>query len=276
MTAARSRRCNSRIEGPSLIWNVLRVVGCAIYIFLFAPVVIVILLAFNAASTGSFPMTGFSLQWFARLFANGSIGDAFVTSIILAMSSAALATLIGIMAATALVRYSFGGKPVIANFLSLPLLMPEVVLGVALLLVLKLLHQPRSFLLLLLGHTVLALPYVVLVMQARLIGLRRHYEEAALTLGAGPLQTFAAVTLPLIAPAVIGGFLFAATLSFDDITATLFWKKPGIETVPTKIFAMMRTSISPEVNALGAVMIGITILLPLLGGYVMRRLARNG
>ncbi|HVI90139.1 MAG TPA: ABC transporter permease [Dongiaceae bacterium] len=265
-----------RIERTSLTWNVLRVLGCIIYLFLFAPVIVVILLAFNSASTGSFPMQGYSLQWFGRLLENDSIGDAFVTSLVLAVSSATLATLIGIMAAIALVRYNFPGKAVIGNLLSLPLLMPEVVLAVAMLLVLKLLHQPRSFLLLLLGHTVLALPYVVLVMQARLIGLRQHYEEAAKTLGAGPLQTFLEITLPLVAPAVIGGFLFAATLSFDDITATLFWKKPGIETVPTKIFAMLRTSVSPEINALGAVMIAITILLSLLGSYAMRRLARQG
>jgi len=265
----------SHAARPSLAWNGLRVLTVIVYVFLFAPIVIVVLLAFNSARTGSFPMEGFSLQWFGRLFGNDSIIDAFATSLILAGSSAFLASVIGTMAAIALVRYSFKGKAVVNNILSLPLLMPEVVLGVALLMFLRFLHQPRSFLLLLLGHAVLALPYVVLVMQARLAGIRPHYEEAAMTLGANRLQTFLDVTLPLISPAVIGGFLFAATLSFDDITATLFWKQPGIETVPTKIFAMLRTSISPEVNALGAVMITITILPPLLGGQIIRRLTRN-
>src|SRR5260221_3142655 len=96
-----------------------------------------------------------------------------------------------------------------------------------------------------------------------------------MSLGANRLQTFMDGTLPLISAAVIGGFLFAGTLSFDNITATLFWKKPGIETVPTKIFAMLRTSVSPEINALGAVMIVITIALPLVGGYVVRRVSRG-
>src|SRR5690242_228434 len=100
-------------------------------------------------------------------------------------------------------------------------------------------------------------------------------EEAALSLGANRLQTFREVTLPLISPAILGGFLFAVAISFDNITATLFWKKPGIETVPTKIFAMLRTSISPEINALGSVMIVLTILLPLIGGYVIRRFSRG-
>jgi spermidine/putrescine transport system permease protein len=262
-------------DRPGVGWNGLRLLTLIVYIFMFAPIIVVVLLAFNSARTGSFPMEGFSLVWFGKLFENDSIMEAFQTSIILAVTSSLLATAIGVMAAIALIRYSFKGKAVINNILSLPLLMPEVVLGVALLMFLKFLEQPRSYMLLLLGHTILSLPYVVLVVQARLVGMRQHYEEAAMSLGANRLQTFFAVTLPLMAPAVLGGFLFAATLSFDNITATLFWKKPGIETVPTKIFAMLRTSISPEINALGAVMIVITVALPLVGGYVVRRFAKG-
>ncbi|TXH34154.1 MAG: ABC transporter permease [Rhodospirillaceae bacterium] len=262
-------------DRPDLGWNGLQLLTLCVYIFMFAPIIVVVLLAFNSARTGSFPMEGFSFVWFGKLFENASIMDAFQTSLVLAVTSSFLATAIGVMAAIALIRYSFKGKAVINNLLSLPLLMPEVVLGVALLMFLKFLEQPRSYMLLLLGHTILSLPYVVLVVQARLVGMRQHYEEAAMSLGANRLQTFFAVTLPLMAPAVLGGFLFAATLSFDNITATLFWKKPGIETVPTKIFAMLRTSISPEINALGAVMIVITVALPLVGGFVVRRFAKG-
>jgi spermidine/putrescine transport system permease protein len=263
-----------RRENP-LGWLALKLFTFAVYVFMFAPIVVVVLLAFNASRSGAFPMEGVSLKWFSKLFANETIVEAFRTSLILAATSGVLATILGVMAALALVRYSFRGKEAVSTLLSLPLLMPEVVLGVALLIFLKFLHQPRSFLLLLLGHTVLSLPYVVLIVQARLIGLRASYEEAAWSLGANRLQAFFAITLPLISPGILGGFLFAATLSFDNITATLFWKKPGIETVPTKIFAMLRTSISPEINALGAVMIVITVALPLVGGYVVRRFARG-
>jgi len=270
MTAAASNPTKESALG----WHLLRFCAVAVYVFMFAPIVVVILLAFNSSRSGAFPMEGFSLQWFGKLFANESIVEAFKTSLIVAATSSALATIIGVMAALALVRYSFRGKESIQTFLSLPLLMPEVVMGVALLMFLKFLSMPRSFAVLLLGHTVLSLPYVVLLVQARLVGLRSSYEEAAWTLGANRIQTFFEVTLPLISPAIVGGFLFAATLSFDNITATLFWKKPGIETVPTKIFAMLRTSVSPEINALGAVMIVITILLPLIGGYMVRRFAK--
>lgn len=110
------------------------------------------------------------------------------------------------------------------------------------------------------------------MVQARLVGVKREYEEAAMSLGAAPVQTFFQVTLPLILPAVLAGALFAFTISFDDITGTLFWKPGGVETVPTQIFAMLRNSISPEINALGTVMIIVTVALPLLGAAIARRM----
>jgi spermidine/putrescine transport system permease protein len=115
------------------------------------------------------------------------------------------------------------------------------------------------------------------VVQARLVSIKRDVEEAALSLGASPRQTFFAITLPLLMPAVAAGGLFAFTISFDDITGTLFWKPGGIETVPTQIFSMLRNSISPEINALGTVMIVLTVGLPLIGAAIARTLAtRSG
>jgi spermidine/putrescine transport system permease protein len=113
------------------------------------------------------------------------------------------------------------------------------------------------------------------VVQARLVGIRRDVEEAALSLGASPMQTFFEITLPLLLPAVLAGGLFAFTISFDDITGTLFWKPGGVETVPTQIFAMLRNSISPEINALGTVMIVLTVGLPLLGAAIARTTRRK-
>ncbi|MEJ2016667.1 MAG: ABC transporter permease subunit, partial [Limibacillus sp.] len=129
------------------------------------------------------------------------------------------------------------------------------------------------FALLLLGHVIFTLPFVILVVQARLVGIKREMEEASLSLGANPVQTFFQITLPLLAPAVFAGMLFAFTISFDDITGTLFWKPGGVETVPTQIFAMLRNSISPEINALGTVMIALTVGLPLIGAALARRMA---
>lgn len=265
---------SSTLDSKLAFW-LLGLFSVCVYLFQFAPIMVVMLLSFNSSRSGAFPMEGVSLQWYDKLFANDSILQAFQTSIILAVLCSLMSTILGVMAAIALVRYSFRAKNAVSTLISLPLLVPEVVLGVALLMFLKVMGVYRSFGMLVLGHTVLALPFVVLVVQARLVGLRQNFEEAALSLGANRLQTFREITLPLISPAILGGFLFAVAISFDNITATLFWKKPGIETVPTKIFAMLRTSISPEINALGTVMIVLTILLPLIGGYAVRRLSRG-
>lgn len=256
-------------------WPLLRLWTAAVYVFMFLPVAVVVLLSFNASQFGSFPMTGLSLRWFAELAQNEAILRAFRTSIVLGALTALISTTIGVLASLALIRYKVPGQNLISTILIAPILVPEVVLAVALLLFLNFLSINKSFGLLLFGHVIFTLPFVILVVQARLIGIRRDVEEAAMSLGASPVQTFFAVTLPLLAPAVLAGGLFAFTISFDDITGTLFWKPGGVETVPTQIFAMLRNSISPEINALGTVMIVLTVGLPLLGLAIARRMSAN-
>ena len=256
-------------------WTLIRLYTIAIYVFMFLPVAVVVLLSFNSSQFGSFPMEGLSFRWFIRLWENDAIVRAFRVSIVLGALTSAISTTIGILASLALVRYRFPGKNAVTTLLIAPLLIPEVVLAVALLLFLRWLELPKSFALLLLGHVIFTLPFVVLVVQARLVAIKPEYEEAALSLGANPVQTFFAVTLPLLMPAVLAGMLFAFTMSFDDITGTMFWKPGGVETVPTQIFAMLRHSISPEINALGTVMIVFTVVLPVVGMAVARKLAAN-
>jgi len=220
-------------------------------------------------------MEGFSFRWFVELWNNDAIVRAFRVSVLLGTLTALVSTVMGVLASLALVRYDFMGKGLITTALIAPILVPEVVLAVALLLFLRWLEMPKTFPLLLLGHVIFTLPFVLLVVQARLVAVRRDFEEAAMSLGANPVQTFREITLPLIMPAVFAGMLFAFTISFDDITGTLFWKPGGIETVPTQIFAMLRNSISPEINALGAVMVVVTVALPLVGAAVARRMAAS-
>lgn len=256
-------------------WSLLRAYTIFVYVFMFAPIAVVMLLAFNSSQFGGFPIEGFSLQWFAKLLENDAIVRAFKTSILLGLLTSLIATTLGILASLALVRYRFRGKDWITTVLILPVLVPETVLAVGLLIFLRWLSMPRSFALLLLGHTIIALPFVVLVVQARLVGIKRQYEEAARSLGANPLQAFFQITLPLLMPAVFAGALFAFTISFDNITATIFWRPSGVETVPTQIFGMLRNSVSPEINALGFVMIVITVGLPLMAGGLARYFARR-
>jgi len=256
----------------SVSWNLLRFYTLLVYLFMFIPIFVVMMLSFNSSQFGSFPMEGLSFRWFIALWENDAIVRAFRISMILGALTALISSTLGVLASLALVRYDFPGKQTLTTVLIAPILVPEVVLAVALLLFLRWLEVHKSFTLLLLGHVIFTLPFVILVVQARLVGIKREYEEAAQSLGASPVQTFLQVTLPLLLPAVFAGFLFAFTISFDDITGTLFWKPGGIETVPTQIFAMLRNSISPEINALGTVMIIVTVALPLLGVAIARRL----
>lgn len=254
-------------------WNLVRGWAILVYLFMFLPVVVVVLLSFNSSEFGAFPMSGFSFRWFVELAHNDAILRAFRTSIILGLLTAIISTTLGVLASLALVRYRVPGANMITTILIAPILVPEVVLAVALLLFLNFLSINKSFTLLLFGHVIFTLPFVILVVQARLVSIKRDVEEAALSLGASPRQTFFQITLPLMLPAVLAGALFAFTISFDDITGTLFWKPGGVETVPTQIFAMLRNSISPEINALGTVMIVLTVGLPLLGLALARQFA---
>jgi len=263
------------MPGNNVRWNMIRFSTVLVYLFLFLPIVAVILLSFNPRQFGGFPIEGVSLRWYAELFHNGTIRRAAHTSLVLGAQTAVIASVLGVLASMALMRFRFRGRNFIGSMLIMPILVPEVVLGVALLLFLRWLSMPRSYPLLLMGHVLITLPFVILVVQARLAGMRTDYEEAARSLGANSIQAFFSITLPLMLPAVLAGMVFAFTISFDDITATLFWKSAGTETIPTEIFAMLRNSISPQINALGTLMIVLTVSLPLLAGVIARGFARG-
>jgi spermidine/putrescine transport system permease protein len=256
-------------------WRGVKLFTIMVYVFMFAPILVVVILSFNDSQFGAFPMTGFSLRWYSRLMENEAVLRAFKTSLWVALVTSAVCTILGVMSAIALVRYEFPGKQFVNTLLIAPALVPETVLGVGLLLLMRWAHQPRTLVLLVLGHIMLALPYVILVVQSRLIGIRKIYEEAARSLGANRFHTFREITLPLLMPAVVASLLLVFTISFDNATASQFWRPSGVETMPTQILSMLKVSISPEINALGALMIVLTVGVPLLGGGLARYLARG-
>ena len=255
-------------------WRLTLVVTACVYIFMFAPIAATVVLSFNASMFGGFPLTGFSLQWYEKLLSNEQVLAAFRTSLWIALVVATATTLLGVAVALALVRFQFRGKQAFSTLVILPALVPETILGVGLLVLIKAVDQPRTLWLLLLGHILLALPYVVLIVQARMVGISRTYEEAALSLGAPRLSSFHEITLPLLIPAVVAGALLAFTISFDNTSASLFWRPAGVETMPTQILSMLKISISPEVNALGTVMILVTVGIPLIGGLILQAFTR--
>lgn len=255
-------------------WRLTGLITILVYVFMFAPILAVIVLSFNESQFGGFPMTGFSLRWYEKLLTNEPVLKAFRTSLWIALLTAAVSTLVGVVMAYALVRFDFRGKQGISTLALMPALVPETILGVGLLVLIQALHQPRTIAVLILGHILLTLPYVVLIVQARLVGIRRTYEEAALSLGASRIATFRAVTLPLLIPAVMASILLSFTISFDNTSASLFWRPAGVETMPTQILAMLKISISPEVNALGTVMVVMTVGIPLIGGLLIQGVVR--
>lgn len=263
-----------RKEEGRWAWRLTGLVTVCVYIFMFAPIVATVILSFNASMFGGFPMTGFSLQWYGKLMANEPVLAAFRTSLWIALVTSAVTTAIGVVTSFALVRFEFRGKQALSTLVILPALVPETILGVGLLVLIKAVDQPRTMLLLVLGHILLAVPYVVLITQARMVGIRRVYEEAALSLGASRFSSFREITLPLLIPAVVGGALLAFTISFDNTSASLFWRPAGVETMPTQILSMLKISISPEINALGTVMILVTVGIPLIGGLILQSLTR--
>lgn len=257
-----------------MAWGLTKVITVLVYLFMFAPILATVVLSFNELMFGGFPMTGFSLQWYGKLWENAAVVAAFKTSLWIALLTAIVTTVVGIITALALVRFEFTGKQVLGTLVILPALVPETILGVGLLILIKFIDQPRTLSILVLGHILLALPYVVLIAQARMVGVRRIYEEAAMSLGASRLAAFREITLPLLIPAVVAGALLAFTISFDNTSASLFWRPAGVETMPTQILSMLKTSISPEVNALGTVMIVMTVGIPLIGGILIQLFTR--
>lgn len=255
-------------------WALTRGITLLVYVFMFAPIIATVVLSFNSSMFGGFPMTGFSFRWYGKLLENAAVVAAFKTSLWIAVVTAVVTTLVGIVTALALVRFDFRGKGVLGTMVILPALVPETILGVGLLILIKSIDQPRSLPILVLGHILLALPYVVLIAQARMVGVKRIYEEAAMSLGASRFATFREVTFPLLIPAVVAGALLAFTISFDNTSASLFWRPAGVETMPTQILSMLKTSISPEVNALGTVMIVMTVGIPLIGGILVQTITR--
>lgn len=267
-------RAGRRSKEGRWAWRLTGFVTLCVYIFMFAPIVATVILSFNASMFGGFPMTGVSLRWYAKLLTNEPVLAAFQTSMWIALVTAIATTAIGVVTAFALVRFEFPGKQALSTLVILPALVPETIVGVGLLVLIKAIDQPRTLLLLVLGHILLAVPYVVLIAQARMVGIRRVYEEAALSLGASRFSSFREITLPLLVPAVVAGAMLAFTISFDNTSASLFWRPAGVETMPTQILSMLKTSISPEINALGTVMILVTVGIPLLGGLILQSLTR--
>lgn len=231
------------------------------YIFLYVPLICIVVYSFNESRYLN-NWTGFSFKWYMSLFSDKIILQATWTSLKVAVISATLSTILGTMAAIVITRFRrFRGKSLFVGSITSPLVMPDVVMGLSLLMLFvgmkKFLGWPegRGIMAIVIAHSTLTLSYVTMVVQSRLQNLDHSIEEAALDLGASPLKVFFVITLPMIAPSIVLGWLLAFALSLDDVVITSFVAGPGATTLPMVIFSGLRFGISPKVNALATILI---------------------
>jgi ABC-type spermidine/putrescine transport system, permease component II len=230
------------------------------FAFLYIPIIILVIYSFNASRLVTV-WGGFSLQWYAAMWSNQGLMDAAWVTARVGVLSATLGTVLGTLAALALVRYSrFPGRTAFSGMIYAPLVMPEVITGLSLLLLFVALNVDRGFWTVTIAHTTFTMCYVAIVVQSRLLTFDRSLEEAALDLGCPPVKTFFKVTLPLIMPAVVAGWMLAFTLSLDDLVIASFTTGPGATTLPIKIYSQVRLGVTPEINAICTILIGLVTI----------------
>lgn len=242
-------------------------------VFLHLPMVILVIYSFNESKLVTV-WAGFSTKWYGELLSNQSFLDAVWVTLKVAVIASTVATVLGTMAAYVLVRGGrFLGRTVFSGMIYAPLVMPEVITGLSLLLLFISIGLDRGVFTIILAHTTFAMCYVSVVVSSRLVSFDKALEEAALDLGATPFQTFRLVTLPIIAPAVVSGWLLAFTLSLDDLVIASFTAGPSATTLPIKIFSAVRLGVSPEINALSTIMIAIVTVGVVSASLISKRAA---
>ena len=251
------------------------------FAFLYLPIVSLVAYSFNASKLVTV-WAGFSTRWYGELLHDASLLRAAWLSLRIATLNATLALVLGTLAGFALARFGrFRGRTLLSGMVTAPLVMPEVITGLSLLLLFVALQgligwpEKRGITTITIAHATFSLSYVAVIVQSRLTGLDESIEEAALDLGARPAKVFFAITLPLIAPALVSGWLLSFTLSLDDLVLASFVSGPGSSTLPMVIFSKVRLGVSPEINALATIMVGIVTLGIVTSGVLMQRQERR-
>jgi putrescine transport system permease protein len=229
--------------------------------FLYLPILILVIYSFNASRLVTV-WGGWSLRWYREFFNDGAMIEAAWMSLRVAATAATIATLLGTLAAVALSRgESFKGRMLFSSMLYAPLVMPEVITGLSLLLLFVALNAERGFWTVTIAHTTLTMCFVAVVVQSRLGSLDKSLEEAAMDLGCDPARAFLAVTLPLIIPAIAAGWMLAFTLSLDDLVIASFTTGPGSATLPIRIYSEVRLGVKPEINAICTLVIALIAII---------------
>jgi len=262
---------SNRISWFVILWLVL------VFAFLYAPIVSVVIYSFNSSKLVTV-WAGWSFKWYEALAKDRQIINAAILSLEIAAVSSTLATILGTIAGYVLVRFpKFVGRTAFSGMVSAPLVMPEVITGLSMLLLFISMEQfigwpqGRGFTTVIIAHTTFTLSYVAVVMRSRFLVLDLSLEEAAQDLGAKPLKVFFVITLPIVLPAIVSGWLLGFTISLDDLVITSFTNGPGTTTLPQVVFSKVRLGLDPKINALATIIIAIVSVGVVVATIQMRR-----
>lgn len=233
----------------------------------YIPIILTVVYSFNESKLSSV-WGGFSLKWYEELFRNSDMGEALRNSIVLAVLSCLLAIVIGTTGAIGMWKRKNKLNQVVANISLLPLMIPEIILGIVFLSAFSFMNLPFGMLTLVIAHTTFCVPYIFMTVKARLAGIEPQIEEAARDLGASEIQVFFDITLPSILPAILSGALLSFAASFDDVVISIFVTGATVNTLPIMIYTRMKTGVTPEINALAAMILLATIIIILLASFI--------
>jgi spermidine/putrescine transport system permease protein len=260
-----------KIHGPKLQQWVFGFWTVGVFAFLYIPILLLIIFSFNDSRLG-LAWEGFTTRWYAQLFENKVLIGAFKNSMIVACATTVLSTVLGTVGAWLMYRYQFPFRRAIGLLIFVPMVIPEVLMGVSLMVLFSnLLHIPLGYGTLIIGHTTFCFPFVLVGVQARLQGIDPFLEEAAMDLGATPIQAFWKVIVPYLMPAIIAGALMSFTLSFDEYIVTVFTSGAGSQTLPLQVYGLARKGLDPQLNALSALFVLGTVILVLFSELIKKR-----
>lgn len=248
--------------------------ACLFYLFLYLPIFVVIAFSFNSSQM-NIKFEHFTIEWYWRMFDNKQLMEAFINTLIVAGVSTISSVIIGTLCAVGLYKFEFKLKSMISSSIYIPIVIPELVFAIALLIFFTSIHVNMSMVTLIISHITFSMPFVIITVRARLSGFDRSIEEAAKDLGANEFSTFMRVTLPMIAPGVISGGMLALTMSLDDVVVSFFTTGPNSTTLPLKIFGMVRKGVSPDVNALSTLMIIGTIIILMTATAIQKKVEKK-
>lgn len=260
----------SNTKSIARLLNPKRLYLSSVYLFFYLPIFVVIIYSFNQ-SNFSLLWHGFTFHWYYKLFHDQEIFVVIMHSLTIGILASTIATIIGTLAAVSLFRYRFSGKNILHGLLFILIILPDIVMGISLLILYNALDLPLGFWSLLLAHITFCIPFVAITVYARATTLNHDVFEAAKDLGANDFTIFRKIVIPLLAPAIIAGWLLSFTLSIDDVVISYFVSGPNYEILPLKIYSMVRVGIKPEVNALATMLLFVTLIIVIITQFLLKK-----